>query len=550
MFHLLRIFKILNTFAKYRIERIVPPGPGRSLLALLLWCMPNHWRPAPKLDHPEQGLRMALQELGPVFIKGGQMLSTRRDLLPDHFADDLAQLQDNIPPFSGSLAKKMIEESLGKPVESIFSTFDTNPMASASVAQVHSATLPSGEEVVIKVIRPGLAKVIQRDVGLMRLAATWIQKLIPASQKFHLLQVVADYEHTILAELDLGREAANMRRFSYNFRNSDLLYVPKVHWDYVSTDVLTMERIYGIPVSNIKELKARGVNMAKLSEVGLKIFFTQVFRDNFFHADMHPGNVYVNADDPENPSYYQLDSAIVGSLDRSEQFLLARQLMAFLDQDYEQMAKLLVQAGWVPEETRIHEFEIALRTICEPIFEKPLDQLEFGPVLVRLFSTARQFQIQALPQFVLLEKTLLHVEGLGRQLYPELDIWSLGRPLLTQWIRDRAGTDTLIREFKRNAPAWMEQLPQIPQLTYNALVSVAEMKRQQEHLVNQLEQFEQKRIKGSQRGYHLAVAAFFAALVTTQQWQDGAFSGDFTPISWLLTGASGLFLLKSLFQRS
>lgn len=516
MFHLLRLFKILNTFARYRVTRALPPMPGLLLVNLLFWFLPGRWF-AKRIDNPEQALRLALQELGPVFIKMGQMLSTRRDILEDDLANDLANLQDNIPPFDSQTARNIIETEFGRSIPELFATFDDNPLASASIAQVHTATLKTGEEVVVKVLRPGLEKIISRDVGLMRLGAKWMQKLLPITERFFPDQVVSDYENTILAELDLNREAANQQRFRNNFKNSNLLYVPKVYWDLVGSSVLVMERIYGVPIDQIDELKRRNVNLEKLSERGVKIFFMQVFRDNFFHADMHPGNVMVSTADPENPVYISLDNAIVGSLDRREQFLLGRQLMAFLDQDYEQMAKLLVEAGWVPEDTRVTEFEIALRAICEPIFDKPLDELEFGPVLVSLLRTARQFKIRALPQFVLLEKTLLHIEGLGRTINPKLDIWGIGRPLLTHWVRDQVGPDAIMREIKRNVPAWMEQAPQVPQLAFDALVSMADMKSQQNQIIQRLEQQNQLLARAEKRNRYWLLGVILVTLAAVSE---------------------------------
>jgi len=470
---LLRLFKILNTFARYRVDRSLADLSGARWISLFFLFLPGRWLPHTNARSP-QNLRLALQTLGPVFIKLGQMLSTRRDILDDELANDLAQLQDKLPPFPTEQAKALIESELGKPITELFLYFDDTPLAAASVAQVHAVTLHDGTEAVVKVVRPGLAKTIKKDIALMRFGAKWIQRLIPTTKRYYPDQVVTDYEHTILAELDLRREAANQQRFKQNFAKPGLLIVPAVYWAMVSTSVFVVERVYGVPLDQIGELKKRQVNLEKLSERGVTIFFLQVFRDNFFHADMHPGNVLVNVDDPSNPQYISLDHAIVGSLDRAEQFLLGRQLTAFLDRDYEQMAKLLITAGWLPSETRVADFEIALRAICEPIFDKPLDELEFGPILVSLFSAARQFKIRALPQFVLLEKTLLHIEGLGRSINPKLDIWGIGRPLLSQWIKQQISPEAIGREIKRNVPAWVEQLPQVPQLS---LIHISEPTR-------------------------------------------------------------------------
>ncbi|HET8704940.1 MAG TPA: AarF/UbiB family protein, partial [Pseudomonadales bacterium] len=358
---------------------------------------------------------------------------------------------------------------LKKPISELFAEFDPQPLASASIAQVHTAKLHSGEEVVVKILRPNIEKQVARDMALLKSLARWLERLVPPARRFFPTEVVKDYESTITAELDLGREASNMLQFSRNFKYSPLLYVPKVYPDYTRTRVLVMERIYGVPVTDLKSIEAAGISREVLARRGIEIFFTQVFRDNFFHADMHPGNIFVSLENPDNPQYIALDCAIVGSMDRAEQVLLARQLMAFIQQDYEQLAQLMGEAGWVSKNIRVHEFANALRAVMEPVFEKPLDQIDFGPILIRLFRTARQYDLHALPQFVLLEKTLLHVEGLGRQLYPQLDIWTIGRPMLESWLKEQLGPQAFWRELKRNLPAWLEQMTQLPNLTHRVL---------------------------------------------------------------------------------
>ena len=485
MKRLARLFTILHTFARYRLDELLPDHPATGLIRLLTRLLPGAWLP-PKEKDPWVRLRLAMEELGPVFIKFGQLLSTRRDLLPEHAVEDLSKLQDRVPPFDEKQAIAIIEKELKAPVGQLFSEFDQKPLASASVAQVHTAVLPSGDHVVVKVIRPGIEHIVRRDINLLKSLANLLVRMIPETKRFHPQQVVADYEHIIFGELDLGHEAANAAQFRRNFEGSPLLYVPEIYWNYSTPRVLTMERIYGVPVSDTKAMEAAGIDLETLSEIGVEIFFTQVFRDNFFHADMHPGNVFVSLENPDQPQYISLDHAIAGSLSRQERALLARQLMALLDKDYEQMALLLVEAGWVPPHTRITEFTHALRTVLEPVLEKPLQDIEFGPILVRLFNTARRFEMQALPQFVLLEKTLIHIEGLGRQLYPELDIWTVGRPLLEQWIRDQLGPTAVMQTIKRSGPALAEQIPQVPRMAFEALQEIRNLSANQERMLQKL----------------------------------------------------------------
>ncbi|MDE1461728.1 ubiquinone biosynthesis regulatory protein kinase UbiB [Spartinivicinus poritis] len=461
MVQLLRLFKIIHVVAKYRLDELVyhPQLPWYLRFALLL--LPWRWikNPAPRAER----LRKALEELGPIFVKFGQLLSTRRDLLPDDVANELKKLQDQVPPFSGELATKLIEQNLGKAVGELFAEFDPKPMASASVAQVHLAKLPDGKQVVVKVIRPGINKIIKQDMTILYFMAKLLVAFSTEGRRLRPVEVVADYEHTIFDELDLQREAANASQLRRNFANSDLLYVPQVFWDYCSRSVMVMERIYGIPVAEIDQLKAHGIDMQKLAVRGVEIFFTQVFRDSFFHADMHPGNIFVSPHEPETPQYIAIDCGIVGSLTAEDQSYLARNLLAFFNQDYRQVAQLHIDSGWVPKNTRVNELESAIRAVCEPIFEKPLKDISFGQVLLRLFQTARRFNMEVQPQLVLLQKTLLNIEGLGRQLYPDLDLWHTGKPFLEQWMKDRVGPLGVLKHIHQRAPEWLEQAPIISQ---------------------------------------------------------------------------------------
>lgn len=493
MHRLLRLLTIVGVIARYRLDQLDPAAP--LWLRAFIHLHPAAWR-ADTSTPVWQRAQQAMIELGPVFVKLGQLLSTRHDLLPAEAIAALSELQDRVPPFSGAAAFKIIEAELGAPIDTLFAELNQTPLASASVAQVHAGRLHDQREIVVKVLRPGIDVIVTRDLDLVETGARWLQRWLPESRRFHPLQVVQDYRYILLGELDLGQEAANASQFRRNFSDSPLLYVPEVHWKLSGRRVLTLERVYGVPVSDTATMEAAGVNLAHLSEIGVEIFFTQVFRDNFFHADMHPGNIMVNIDDPANPVYLSLDCAIAGTLSKHERFLLARQLMAFLEKDFEQIATLMVDAGWVPPHTRITDFQNALRVTLEPVLESPLDEIEFGPILMRLFQTARRFELQALPQFVLLEKTLIHVEGLGRQLYPGLDIWAIGRPLLEQWLRDQVSPQTLMQAFKRSAPALIEQVPHLPRLAWDTL---QELRSLSEHQQRWLERVEQDHLRPRRR---------------------------------------------------
>jgi len=466
-----RLFRILWVICRYRLDTFLPlkelPVPLKVLFILAPW----HLFPKPKLDRGDQ-LRLALEELGPVFVKFGQILSTRRDLLPDDMADSLKHLQDRVPSFPGAEAQSIIERSLGASVGDLFANFSREPMASASVAQVHAATLLDGRDVVVKVIRPGIERVINQDLSLMYLMATLLERYWSEGPRLHPVDVVADYDATIHDELNLQREAANASQLRRNFDNSSLIYIPWIDWDYTRKNVLVMERIQGIPIADVDALRGAGVNLKVLAEKGVEIFFTQVFRDSFFHADMHPGNIFVDTSNPADPRYIAIDFGIVGTLAPEDQSYLARNLLAFFRRDYRQVAELHIQSGWVPSDTRVNEFEAAIRTVCEPIFEKPLKDISFGHFLLGLFQTARRFNMEVQPQLVLLQKTLLNVEGLGRQLYPDLDLWSTAQPFLENWMRGRVGPAGLLKSLKSHLPDWIEQSPEMPQLVHDALMQL------------------------------------------------------------------------------
>lgn len=424
-------------------------------------------------QHPATRLRLALEQLGPVWIKFGQMLSTRRDLLSEAFAQELAKLQDQVKPFPGEQAIALIKQSLGDDCfETHFINVDTTPLASASIAQVHTATLLTDQrqhEVVIKVLRPDIEPIIQQDLKLMSRFANIVTWLVPDGKRLRPKEVVKEYRKTLLDELDLTREASNAIVLRRNFEHSDALYIPHVYSEFSRKNVLVMERIYGIPVADIATLNQHQVNLKRLAEKGVEVFFTQVFRDSFFHADMHPGNIFVACETPQDPKYIGIDCGIVGTLNKEDKRYLAENFIAFFNRDYNQVAQLHVDSGWVPADTNVEEFECAIRTVCEPIFAKPLAEISFGHVLVNLFNTARRFNMQVQPQLVLLQKTLLYVEGLGRQLYPQLDLWQTAKPFLENWMKQQIGPQALWRQVKANLPFWSEKFPEIPDLIYQNL---------------------------------------------------------------------------------
>jgi ubiquinone biosynthesis protein len=459
-----RLLRITRVFVRHDLDEFVRALHLFRPYRLILRAVTLRWSTASARPRALR-LREALEELGPVFIKFGQMLSTRPDLLPDDIALELARLQDQVPPFPGEAAERIVAETLGAPLTSLFRQFDTQPIASASVAQVHYALLQDGTEVAVKVLRPGIEYIIERDLALLHTLARLADHYAPESRRLRPREVVNEYNKTIHGELDLMREAANASRLRANFENSTLLYVPKIYWDYTRTNVMTMERVAGIPIGNIVALKKAGVDMKKLAHNGVEIFFTQAFRDGFFHADMHPGNIFVS---PEG-QYRAVDFGIMGTLSERDQQYLAENFLAFFNRDYRAVAEAHVRAGWVGSDTRIEEFEAAIRTVCEPIFAKPIKDISFGRLLLRLFQTARQFNMEVQPQLVLLQKTLFNIEGLGRQLYPDLDLWETAKPFLEQWTRKQFGPEAFFKTFKRELPHWWRMLPETPAALFDFL---------------------------------------------------------------------------------
>ncbi len=454
----LRLWRIGWLILRYRLDTLVP---WSSLPWWVRWLsIGRFFFPRPKTPGPVR-LRLFFESLGPVFVKFGQILSTRRDLYPKEYADELVQLQDKVPAFPGERARLVVESSLGAPIDALFASFNEQPLASASIAQVHEATLHNGQAAVVKIIRPDIESTIRKDLAWMGAFARLLSA-IPEARRLRPVEVVQDFRQTILDELDLVREAANTVHLRRNFSDSDLLYVPDVYWDYCTEKVMVMERIHGLPIDEVDALRAAGVDMKLLAERGVEIFFTQVFRDSFFHADMHPGNVFVNIERPDQPEYIALDCGIVGTLAEEDQHYLAMNLLAFFNRDYHQVARLHVESGWVPSNTPIHQFEQAIRAVCEPIFARPLKDISFGLLLIRLFQVARRFNMEVQPQLVLLQKTLLNIEGLGRQLYPDLDLWATAKPFMEKWLRDRISLRSTVRSLRERLPFLLEQAPEWP----------------------------------------------------------------------------------------
>ena len=465
---LLRLIHINWVLVYHGMDEIVLKTHLFRPVRYLAFISPNYWLKT-KTESRGVRIRRTLEDLGPIYVKFGQALSTRKDILPEDIANELVKLQDRVPPFSNEIARNIIEKELDMSISEAFAEFDSSPLASASVAQVHTAKLHTGENVIIKVLRPDIEKQIRSDISLLHELARIAEKFWPDARRLRAMAVVAEFEKTTLDELDLVREAGNATKLRKNFENSELIYIPEVHWPLTRKKVMVMERIYGIPVGEINQLEMGGADFKTLAERGVEIFFTQVFRDNFFHADMHPGNIFVDLPN----KYIAVDFGIVGSLSLSDQRYLAENFLAFFNRDYRKVAEMHVESGWVSSNTRIEEFEAAIRSVCEPIFEKPLKDISFGQLLLRLFQTAQRFDMHVQPQLVLLQKTLLNIEGLGRQLYPELDLWQTAKPFLEKWFHERLGPKAKLNKLIKQFPEFAEQFPEIPSLVYKALNNAA-----------------------------------------------------------------------------
>ncbi len=456
MSRLLRLLRIIFIGLRFGLHQLVPRFEHNRLISLFARS---------SADPRAVRLRRALETLGPIFVKFGQVLSTRRDLLPSDIADELAKLQDRVPPFPSAQALAEVERSLGKSIAEVFSDFSRDPVASASIAQVHLAVLHDGREVAVKVLRPGVEAAVAKDLALLETAAGLIELLWVDGRRLKPREVVAEFSRHLEDELDLMREAANASQLRRNFADSTLLLVPEIYWDWCSQRVMVMERMHGTPVSQTATLRAKGIDIPRLARAGVEIFFTQVFRDGFFHADMHPGNIFV-ADDGR---YVALDFGIMGALTETDKNYLAQNFIAFFNRDYRRVAQAHLDAGWVPEETRVDEFEAAIRAVCEPIFARPLKEIYFGKLLLRLFQTSRRFNVAVQPQLVMLQKTLLNIEGLGRELDPELDLWQTAKPYLERWMSEQIGWRGLLKALRHEAPYWATTLPQLPRLLHRAV---------------------------------------------------------------------------------
>ena len=524
---LARLFKTHQTLIRYQLDVFFVES---NLLKPLRWVFlisPSLWfRKKTKLRKGER-LRLALEDLGPLYVKFGQSLSTRPDLLPEDIASELSKLQDKVPPFSGEVAEQEIFDAFGKKPKEIFAGFDKEAFASASIAQAHLATLQSGEEVVVKILRPNIWEAIEKDMEILFLFARLLENYSDESKRLKPMEVVKDYQTSVMHELDLLREAANCSQIGRNWEGSEIIKVPKIYKDYCKTNVLVQERIHGIPISDVQELKTAGVDLKKLATNGVRIFFTQVFHHNLFHADMHPGNVFVDISDPDKPMYAAVDFGIVGSLDDLDRRYLALSFSAFFEKDYKSIASNFLAAGWVPSETRLDTFEASIRTVCEPIADKPLEEISFGQVLISLFQTAREFKMENQPQLVQLEKTLLNIEGLGRQLYPKLDIVAAAKPVISEWREQQTDLKTILTKLQQDAPEIRKTIEELPILAKRVINSQSN-NQSNEEFFNQFSKTIYKSLLG------------IAVMLT-----GGILLGLEIVLGWLLMGAGFLVILLS-----
>jgi len=458
----LRLLDIQRVLIRHGLDELISSAHLFRPLRFLFYLWPPNWGRQRSAAPRGERIRQALEELGPIYVKFGQSVSTRQDLLPEDIGAELAKLQDQVPPFSGDLALKAVQDAYGQPADEVFAEFNPEALAAASIAQVHVAKLHSGLEVIVKILRPDVQHQVERDIEILYLIAGLAQRYWVDGRRLRPIEIVQEYEKTVLNELDLMREAANAAQLRRNFKDSPMIYVPEIYWDYCRTQVMVMERVHGVPINDMDSLRRAGTDFKKLAANGVEIFFTQVFRDNFFHADMHPGNIFVDVSDPANPRYAAVDFGIVGTLEDSDRRYLAENFLAFFDRDYHRVAQLHVNSGWVPGKTRVDELESAVRTVCEPIFNKPLKDISFGQVLLMLFQVARRFEMEVQPQLILLQKTLVQIEGLGRELYPDLDLWETGQPVLQKWMSVQTGPKATAERVWRDVPEVRYTLERLP----------------------------------------------------------------------------------------
>ncbi|PCJ32708.1 MAG: ubiquinone biosynthesis regulatory protein kinase UbiB [Gammaproteobacteria bacterium] len=543
--HFFRLIQINHILAKYRLDEFLPVTGFFRLLQLLGYLSPYRWSQSTTTTRGER-LRLALEELGPIFVKFGQLLSTRRDLLPEDIADSLALLQDQVSPFPNEQARALIQQAYGEhALDDIFAHIDEQPLASASIAQVHAAQLLDGSDVILKIVRPNIEKRIKRDIGLLHTLAHLAHHLWADGRRLRPKEIVKEIEKNLYDELDMMREASSASQLQRNFADSDLLYVPQINWQLTRTNILVQERIYGVPIGDIKQLHAHKVNMARLAEMGVEIFFTQAFKHGFFHADMHPGNIMVDVADPESPQYIAVDFGIMGTLSPDDQRYLADNFLAFFNSDYRRVAELHIESGWVPADTRIDEFESAIRSVCEPIFAKPLHEISFAQVLLRLFQTARRFNMVVQPQLVLLQKTLLNIEGLGRQLYPELDLWKTAKPILEQWMHEKMGWQSTLKNIQKELPNWLEILPTLPKTLHDIGQKLQSGKLQIQLSPADLNQLQREVRRASHRNVTAIIGSAALLGATVIKGLDGygpALFAGMPILTWLL-GISGVILI-------
>jgi len=540
---LFRLLRITQVILKHGLDDLVIDIPLFRPYRFMVRMMP--WRWGRKDIAPRgQRIREALEELGPIFVKFGQMLSSRPDLLPEDIANELGRLQDRVPPFPGEVAKAVIEQAYGEPLSEHFVAFNTKPEASASVAQVHTAELRDGTEVIVKVLRPGISAVIDRDLDLLYTLARLAYKYWDQGPRLRPMEVVGEYDKTIHDELDLAREAANATQLKANFADSDLLYVPEVYWEHTRREVMVMERIDGIPIREVDRLREAGIDMRELAHHGVEIFFTQAFRDGFFHADMHPGNIFVS----EDGQYRAVDFGIMGTLGEEDKRYLAENFLAFFRRDYRAVAMAHLRAGWVPPHTRVEEFEAAIRTVCEPIFGKPSSDISFGCFVMQLFQTARRFDMPIQPQLVLLQKTLLNIEGLGRRLYPELDLWETAKPYLERWMSEQVGYRAFIEGIKREFPQYGVMLPEVPRLVHGFLQHAAQDANTRKHEIETLQQIRRDVNRNQRRQYYSTVGSVLllgALIVSGLDGYAPLMIANVPLLSWVFGGLGAALLALS-----